>query len=199
MRTISESFNLIIEKQKQLDYYMPKLLRQSANRADIEIVESILDLKFNNELFELYSIADGIENDNQTSSGLLGLIPIHEFMSLTNAKNYYQNQIDFNDLFLNWDTNLKPDKKLFPFLQDGTGNCYWVDLNENSKNYNKIYWTNTVGDNPDYIFDSLTIMFHVIAESYETEIFWINEDGYLDCDFELFDNLVDKYKKKNRG
>lgn len=195
MRTISESFKIIIDKQKQLDYYMPKILRQPANLTDIEVAESKLNLKFNNELIELYSIADGIENDCKTPSGLLGLTPIHEFMSLTNAIDYYKSHIDFEDSFLNWDTNFKPDKKLFPFLQDGAGNCYWVDLNENTKNYNWIFWTNTFGDNPDYKFDSLTIMFYVIAESYEIGIFWTDNEGYLDCDYDAFDKLIDKYKK----
>ena len=150
---------------------------------------------FNRELFDLYSIADGIENDHKTPSGLLGLIPIHEFMSLTNAIAYYNSWIDFEDTFLNWDTNFKPDKKLFPFLHDGAGNCYWVDLNDHTKNYNKIFWTNTFGDNPDYKYDSLTIMFHIIAESYEKGLFWTDNEGFLDCDLEAFDNLVDKYKK----
>ncbi len=149
MRTIKESFKIIVDKQKQLDYYMLKILRQPADKTDFENAESKLGFKLNNELVDLYSLADGIENDCKTQSGLLGLIPIHEFMSLTNAINYYKNSIDFEDLFPNWDINYKPGKKLFPFLHNGAGNCYWVDLNENTENQNRIFWIITFGENPD--------------------------------------------------
>jgi len=70
MRTISESFKIIIDKQKLLDYYMHKILRNPANNIDIENVEKELDIKLNDELIELYSMADGIENDYETVSGL---------------------------------------------------------------------------------------------------------------------------------
>jgi len=116
-------------------------------------------------------------------------------MSLSNVIEYYKNSIDIEESFLNFDTSFKPDKKLFPFLQDGCGNCYWVDLNENTENYNKIFWTNTFAENPDYIFDSLTIMFHLISEAYENGIFWLDEDGYLDCDFEAYEKLETRYRK----
>ncbi len=79
MRTITESFKVILDKQKQLDYHMPKILRQSANKFDIEKAENDLGLKFNNDLVELYSFADGINNDYKTPSGLTGIIPIHDF------------------------------------------------------------------------------------------------------------------------
>lgn len=173
---------------------MHKILRNPAISSDIENLENELELKLNDELIELYSVADGIENDYKTVSGLLGLIPIHEFMSLSNVIEYYKSSIDFEDSFLNWNTNFKPDKKLFPFLHDGAGNCYWVDLNENTENYNRIFWTNTFGENPDYMFDSLTIMFHVIAESYIKGIFWLDEEDYLDCDYDAFDKLADSFK-----
>lgn len=194
MRTISESFEIIIDRQKSLDYHMLKLLRQPAQKTDIENTEAKLGFKFNNELIELYSIADGIENDFKTPSGLISFIPLYEFMNLNNSLDYYKNCIDVEDSFINFDTNFKPDSKLFPFLHDGAGNCYWVDLNEDSSNYNKIYWTNSYGDNPAYVFESLTVMFNAIAESYEKRYFWTDEIGYLDCDFDAFYDLFENYK-----
>ena len=196
MRTITESFRIIINKQNQLDYHMPKILRQPASIIEIDNISNDLELKFNKDLIELYSVADGIIVDNETPSGLTGLIPIHNFLSLTDAVDYYKSYIDFQDSFINFDTDFKPDKKLFPFLQDGAGNCYWVDLNVNTKDYNRIFWTNTFGENPDYKFDSLTIMFNVIADSYVQGIIRIDNEGYLDCDYEKFDKLTDRYNKK---
>jgi cell wall assembly regulator SMI1 len=195
MRTITESFKLIVDWQRQLDYYMLKILRKPASKNDLEMTECRLGLNLNKELIELYSVADGIESDDKTPSGLLGLIPIHEFMSLNNAIHYYKNYIDFDNAFLNLDTNFKPDKKLFPFLEDGAGNCYWVDLNDNTKDYGKIFWTNTFGDNPDYMFDSLTVMFQVISEAYEKGIFWVDDEGYLHCDYDAYGELKAKYGK----
>lgn len=196
MRTITESFKIIINKQKQFDYHMSRILSQPASIFDIDKVANDLGLKFNKDLIELYSIADGINIDYETPSGLTGLIPIHNFLSLTDAVDYYKNYIAIQVSFINFDTNFKPDKKLFPFLQDGAGNCYWVDLNENTKDYNRIFWTNTFGENPDYKFDSLLIMFNVIADSYEQGIIWVDNEGYLDCDFEKFDKLADRYNEK---
>jgi cell wall assembly regulator SMI1 len=195
MRTITESFKLIVDWQRQLDYYMLKIIREPASKNDLKMTESTLGLSFNKELIELYSVADGIESDDKTPSGLLGLIPIHEFMSLHNAVHYYKSYIDFDNVFLNLDTNFKAGKKLFPFLQDGAGNCYWVDLNDNTKDYGKIFWTNTFGDNPDYMFDTLTIMFQVISEAYEKGIFWVDDEGYLNCDYSAYSDLEAKYRK----
>jgi hypothetical protein len=87
----------------------------------------------------------------------------------------------------------QPGKKLFPFLEDGSGNCYWIDLNKNSPNYNKIYWTNTFGDVPDYRFNSLTNMLHVICECYETGIFEVDEEGYLECDYTKWGEVAQKH------
>ena len=84
-------------------------------------------------------------------------------------------------------------KKLFPFLEDGAGNCYWVDLNEGSNNYNRIYWTNTFGEDPDYLFESLTIMFQVISECYEKGIISLDEEGYLNSDNNLYYDIASKY------
>lgn len=121
MKTISESFKIIIDKQNEIGYHMPKILKRAATKTEIKQTENELNLKFNKELIELYSIANGIENNNET---LLGLLPIHEFMNLNKAIDYYKSSINFEFSFLIWETNFTPNKKLFPFLEDGCGNCY---------------------------------------------------------------------------
>lgn len=192
MNSISENFTSILDKQKSLNYHFPQILRGGATPKDISETEKTLDLTFNRALKELYSFADGTSTDNFMPSGLVGLIPIHSFLSLENAVFYYNQSMEFEESFHNWEKNFQPGKQLFPFLEDGAGNCYWVDLNENTVNYGRIFWTNSFGDDPDYTYNSLTEMFEVIAEAYKTGIIFIGEDGYLDCDFNAFDELSKK-------
>ncbi len=97
------------------------------------------------------------------------------------------------DSILNSDVDFKSALKLFPFLTDGAGNFFWVDLNIGTKNYNRIYWTNTFGEKPDYLYDSLTIMFQVISECYEKGIINVDSEGYLDSDYEKFGKIALHY------
>lgn len=189
MNKIIDCFNRILTKQKALNYHFPNIIKEPATLQEIEKTEKTLGLKFNDELIELYLFANGTDIDNVTPSGLTGLIPIHNFLSLEGAVSYYNQCIQFEDIFQNWTKNFRPAKQLFPFLEDGAGNCYWVDLNENTPSYGKIFWTNTFGTDPDYTYHSLTNMFEVIAEAYATDIMFLNNEGYLDCDFSAFDQL----------
>lgn len=189
MGSISESFKSILIKQKELKYHFPNILRQPASLAQIAKTEKALGLDFNAELKELYLFADGTDIDSVTPSGLTGLIPIHNFLSLEDAITYYDQSMEFEDSFQNWTKDFKPAMRLFPFLEDGAGNCYWVDLNENTPDYGRIFWTNTFGADPDYTYNSLTSMFEVIAEAYHTNLMFLDNDGYLDCDFTAFDQL----------
>lgn len=140
-------------------------------------------MRFNDDLLELYRFADGTDIDEVTPSSLTGLIPIHNFLCLADAVIYYRQSMEFKDSFYNWDTGFRPGEQLFPVLEDGAGNCYWVDLNVETPNYGKIFWTNTFGSEPVYEFNSLAGMFEVIVEAYETGIMFLDEEGYLDCDF----------------
>jgi cell wall assembly regulator SMI1 len=181
MNSITTNYTTIVNKQKQLNYYGVKLVRQPASLADIRKTEEALHLTFNDELIELYSFADGTEFEAMTPSGLTGLIPIHSFLALNDAVEYYKQSMEYEESFHNHTIGYIPGKQMFPFLEDGAGNCYWVDLNVGTSYYGRIYWTNT--------YNSLSSMFEVIAEAYQKDIMFLDEDGYLDCDFEAFDKL----------
>ncbi|TYR31199.1 SMI1/KNR4 family protein [Sphingobacterium phlebotomi] len=189
MGNIVDSFRIILDKQKELNYHFPNIIRPPATSQDIATTERSLSLFFNSELKELYSFADGTEIDTVTPCGLTGLIPIHNFLSLEDATHYYYQSMEFPDSFHNWTRNFRPGNQLFPFLEDGAGNCYWVDLNEGTTDCGRIFWTNTFGTDPDYTYESLTDMFEIIAKAYLTGIMFVGEDGYLDCDFDAFDKL----------
>lgn len=189
MKNIAESFKTILTTQKDLNYHFPGILRQPASLQEIAVTEKNLGLHFNDQLKELYLFADGTNVDSVTPSGLTGLIPIHNFLSLDDAVIYYNQSMEFEESFQNWTKDFRPARQLFPFLEDGAGNCYWVDLNDNTPDYGRIFWTNTFGADPDYTYSSLTSMFEVIAEAYSTGIMFLDSDGYLDCDFQAFDKL----------
>lgn len=135
MRTITENFKIIVERQKQMGYFFPNVLRPPASIEEIRSIEEKLRIRFNDELIELYSFADGIDVP-EIACGLLGLVPIH-------------------------------------------GRCYWVDLNEGTRHYGKIYYCNSYFSEPDYAFESLTTMFQTIAECYEHGAFYLEPEGYL--------------------
>ncbi|RZK24924.1 MAG: SMI1/KNR4 family protein [Flavobacterium sp.] len=180
---ISTYFQTIVEKQNEMGYYFPKLLRPPADFAEIMKAEEKLGFKLNEETIELYKCADGANLDDETPCGKTGLIPIHNFLSLSAAVDCYdvqKYQLGFDDLFTVWDTGYKPGSHLFPILEDGAGNNYWVDLNRNSYNFGRIFWTNTYPCSPDYKFASLTSMFKTIAQAYTEGVFFVDHEGFLD-------------------
>ena len=193
IKSIKENLKTILAKQKELNYHFINIIREPASNVAILNVESELGLTFNDELRELYLVADGTNIDNVTPSGLTGIIPIHNFLNLEDAIKYYKLSITFDQAFYNSEYDFSPGKKLFPFLEDGAGNCYWVDLNSESENFGKIYWTNTFGEDPKYVFSTLTSMFQAIADGYESGTIWVDGEGYLDCDFTAFDEICKLY------
>lgn len=199
MPTIKDSFEKIIARQQAMGYYFPTILQAPASEAQIQQTAQQLGLTFNEELVALYSFANGTLLDEETPCGKTGLIPIHSFLSLEDAMIYYQTgqepgsiTLEPEAYFKNMDTGYMPGNKLFPFLEDGAGNCHWVDLND-GPNYGRLYWTNTFGDQPDYLYNSLTSLFEVIAACYEQDVFFLDEDGFLDCDYKRFSELSGQY------
>jgi cell wall assembly regulator SMI1 len=193
--TLTEYFQKIIARQKEIGYGFPDLLNAPATGAQIAEAENELQLHFNPELKELYLLANGADSKG-LPSGKTGLIPIHDFMDLSSCivayNNYTELKDDYNrrlaneemDAFYNYNTGYIPGPKLFPFLTDGGGNHYWVDLNEGHEYYGMIYWTNTFGDPPAYTYASLTAMLQTILACYEQGIISLDANGYLDCDYD---------------
>ncbi|PHI18016.1 hypothetical protein CEQ90_20160 [Lewinellaceae bacterium SD302] len=188
MKKIRENINSIIKYQKELGYHMPNVLNPPANDKKIEQTEITLGLSFNKELVELFKTVNGIRQDGKTACGLTGIIPIHDLLDLDAAANY-SNYMDWDEHIDIYELTYDFGHKMFPFIHDGAGNCYWVDLNEGTKNYGKLYWTNTFGDQPSYLFNSLTDFFEAIKIGYQQEIFILDEDGYLDCNYKKWGEI----------
>lgn len=185
---IREDIASIIEYQKAMGYYMPNIVQPPATESKIRETEEKLGMKFNPELRELYLTINGVYLDGETPSGKTGIIPIHDLMDLDWSVNYYRdmNWKEYKEMYR---INYELGEKLFPFINDGAGNCYWVDLNEGTKNYGRIYWTNTFGEEPDYLFNSLNDFFDAILKGYESKVFSLDEEGYLDCDYKKWGQI----------
>lgn len=188
---LSNYFGNIINKQKSLGFNFCDVLRPAADEILITHAEQILDIEFNNELNELYALANGTILRTERNS-LLCIIPFYDILSLTDAVEYYKAVVNSEANFYNSDNNYSPGKKLFPFLEADGGDCYWVDLNTETENYNKIYWTTTLAQEPDYLFNSLSSMFETIAECYEKGIISLDEKGILRCDFVAWGQVAEK-------
>jgi cell wall assembly regulator SMI1 len=190
--TITENFKRIIEIQKQWGYYFPELLNEPASNDLIQRAENELGFKFNAEIYELYALANGAREDHKVACGKTGLIPIHNFFQLEYAVDEHQIKIGILEHFSKVLNNSYPGPKLLPFLYDGGGCDYWVNLNDGPK-YGWIYSTNSAGDPNDFCYSSLTIMFDVIRECYETDVFSLDEDEYLDADYHQFGLVSQKH------
>jgi cell wall assembly regulator SMI1 len=188
---LSNHFENIINKQKSLDFNFSDVLRPAADKILITRTEQILNIEFNNELNELYTFADGTIVRTERNS-LLCIIPFYDILSLTDAVEYYKAVLNGEANFYNSDKNYSPGIKLFPFLEADGGDCYWVDLNKETENYNKIYWTTTLAQEPDYLFNSLNSMFETIAECYEKGIISVDADGILSCDYVAWGQVAEK-------
>ncbi len=187
MNSIKESLKYIIEAQKNIGYPMPNFLKPGATDQEIEKAERETQMKFNDELRELFKSINGIRVRDEPPSGLTGIIPIHDLLGLKDAAGY-SSLMDWENHELVYSPRLS-GHKFFPFLHDGGGNCYWVDLNKGSENHGRLYWTNTFGDEPGYLFNSLTDFFNAIKTGYKNGIFMLDEEGYLDCDYDQWGKI----------
>jgi cell wall assembly regulator SMI1 len=192
MKSLTECFIDIVKKQKEYGYPFPSLLLPPATEEELTEAEKKIGFQFNEDLKELYRFSKGAEIKVSYKLGLIDLIPSYEFIRLKESLKYPENYNGYEDSFRNWQTEFQPGRNMFPFLTDGAGNYYWVDLNEDHVNYGKIYWTNTLQEDPDYLFNSLTNMFNVIRNAYYEGIIYVGGFGYLEQDYKLFGLLAQK-------
>ena len=194
MGTIKENINYILESQRNMGYHMPTIINSPASDKEIIEAERNIGMIFNDELKDLFKTINGIDIDGETPSGLTGIIPIHELLSLKGAISY-SNNMDWNEHKEMYEIEYEFGSNLFPFIHDGAGNCYWVDLNEGTNNYGRLYWTNTFGDEPDYLFNSLTEFFEAVKIGYEKGIYTLDKEGYLNSDYKEWSKICHELDK----
>lgn len=199
--TLISTFKKIIKRQKEIGYSFPDSLNHPANIKQIEKIENDLGFRFSNDLKKIYLFANGCKVRTSIEEEDC-LIPGYRFLSLEEAGKYYedniQNKYVFDELFVHWETEKKPGVYLFPILADGI-QCYWVDLNEASENYGKLYCAIKNGESPEYEFISLSVLFKIILKCYSETIFFLKDISFSDsscqvlsCDFVRYGELCQK-------
>jgi len=160
-----------------LEINMPEFAEAFQPRLSYEEIESMVSeipLKLPQEIHDLYNWRNGLVGDisrytNIYSSG--------DFSPLSTSLENYQNLIE-QDLII-CDEPLIPscDKhSLFPFFYDSNGYTYAVILNsENLLSSPVISINDDCGLRMQY--ESLTAMFSMIAECYETGAYYIDIEG----------------------
>lgn len=191
MTTIQDTLKNILLKQQEIGYRMLDWLQPPATLDTIQVCEQRVGFLLNEELRDFYLHSNGvILNEDSFDEYLL---PTMRMLSIEEAVEY---RLHLNEILetLDYPTDdFRPGTKLFPFLTDESGNHYWVDLNENiPENYGKIYWTNSWGDPDDYKYTSLSSMLKIVHDAYQQNIFGLDTDNWLTCDFQKYRLLAEK-------
>jgi len=190
---MQDYFRAILAVQQAIGYDWASCLQAPAEFEQILAFETKAGFKLNDELLELYACANGTQNPCNSDQAFL--IPIHQWLSLESAADYY---FAYKDTLASRSALFKepggyiPGPNLFPLLEDGRGSCFWVDLNADDEHYGQLFRTNTGGDASCYAFSSLTSLFKTISEAYDNQIISMDPEGWLECDYEDYYALASK-------
>lgn len=187
---ILDSFNEIIKLQQEMDYKMPELLNVGVKDDCISRIEDNYGLRFTEDLKALYMQHNGVHDSESLPMGLISLIPRYVFLSLEDAIKYKDGMDWEEDFYEFYEIEGFIGEDHFPFLDGSSGDCYWINLNEKSKNYGRIFWTNTLSIEPDYLFISLDSMLKCILQAYKGKIIYVDDDtGFLNIDYDAWHAL----------
>jgi cell wall assembly regulator SMI1 len=186
--SITQYFYRIIQKQEEIGYDYARFLNAPATKKDIHDAERELGFPLNDELKELYGVANGLNTDlNEVMpSGKIDLIPLQSFANLQCAIRDSKEYLDFAEEMLSKHLGAAPNQKMLLFLYDGAHTQYWVDLNNGSQDYGKVWLIQGYGDPCGIVFQSVTSMFEAICYCYESGLFSVTSDGYLDSDDRVY-------------
>jgi hypothetical protein len=178
---------------KNLDYSQrllndnSKIYNQGATNEEIKAAEIEFGAAFPEEMKDLYKNANG----NKVYPDFFGSLNLirgkYALLSLQEALKYY-NDIDWEEYQELYEPDYFPGDMLFPVLDGGKFDVFWIDLNQTSDNKNKIYYTNTLGTPHCYAFSSLENMIKIFNLAYERNIIFRSED-MIDIKYDEFFQL----------
>jgi hypothetical protein len=122
-------------------------------------------------------------NTSGVYSGLVGyIIPNWELIPIQNIKDTVKRLQDLKNKYpsLDW---WKPD--MIPFLTNGCGDYYCVRSLENDQSVYIIYHD----DEPFREFLCLEEFLNFTIECYEKKIYFLDNEGCLDCNYDLLEKL----------
>ncbi len=193
--SVTNYFQRIIQKQNEIGYDYAHFLNRPATLEEVENAERELGFQFNDELKELYSFATGLNVDlgQPMPTGKVSLIPLLWFANLQMAVRDSKDNWGFAEEMLSLNLGYSPEGKMLLFLYDGAHTQYWVDLNSSTRDYGKIWLVQGYGDPCGLAFQSLEAMFQTICHCYESNIFSVTREGYLESngqDYEMLYRII---------
>ncbi|MFZ1704839.1 MAG: SMI1/KNR4 family protein [Saprospiraceae bacterium] len=187
MSQIVLAFNNLSNMQHSLLTDNYDIYNQGATNAEIKAVEIEFGTSFPQEMKDLYKYANG----NKVYPDYFGSLHLirgkFALLSLKEALKYYNN-IDWEEYQDLYEPHLFPGDKLFPVLDGGKFDVFWIDLNPTSDNKNKIYYTNTLSTPHGYVFLSLENMIQTFNIAYERKIIF-RSDEMIDIKYDEFFQL----------
>ncbi len=144
----------------------------------IELELKKIGISNNYSLIQLYSWRNGLLDNPDRKIGELELFNNNIMLSLPLAINHYQIAL----------ANKNLSRNLFPIFSNGAGVYLLLDINKNSgKDSPIMIFSPTVllSESPQLTYKDLNSMFETLTECYKEEAYIVNEEGYIDVDYDL--------------
>lgn len=164
---------LLLALEQTLTKYHPVLVNRLNNgisTADINQRISPYNIDFTQDVYDIFSWKNGIQQKGTESPDQLLLFPNGTPLSLDVALGNFENSAVKNSLY---------ESNYFPLFTGDKENTLLIDLDENSPSYQMIslYSPSLMGQSePMTIYDSLTTLLGTVITCYDQKAFWINQD-----------------------
>lgn len=157
---------------------MISLLQPGLSESELTSFLQKVNITLPPDVYALYAWRNGVDEDALESKvlGQLALFPLGIFIPFEIAL----------DEFVTHTEGRYWDKNLFPLFGSGGGDYYIIDCQEDSSTFGMIYFYSPT--NVDFYgvvtkFDSLNSLIITITECYNSNLYYIDEESYLEVDF----------------
>ena len=157
------------------------LLRELAPGVPVERVRDELasvDLVSTPEIETFFGWHDGLSETPGLKLDDIYLFSIFYPLSLS----------ELTDVYRSFRGNVRWKDGWLPIMFDGAGDFYVVDLSDSGDGQVRHFWNEQLETPVE--FDSLTTMFQTISAAYDRGLIFLDEDGYLDDDYQAFGDLA---------
>lgn len=169
---VKEIINALNRTHKWLEVNIPPFasaFQPKLSFEEIQNVSSKIGFEFPEEIYDLYQWRNGVDRNISIDAMVF---PSGEFLPLNIALNEYQNLIDSFD---EDQQILFEGQPLFPFYEMN-GHCYAVLLSSEKRESSPVVKISDINEH-SISYQSLTAMFLMVAECYETGAYYIESEG----------------------
>jgi hypothetical protein len=168
-----------------MDAQRPGLIQALSSKFTIDqIHEAIPGYKIPQGLLEILLQIRGCEKFERIGLRLSTFIPDHELIAISEIHQTIQGLNECFALYPELD-DWKPD--MIPFLFDGAGNFYCVRTLENDQSVHIVYHD----DAEIWVYQDIEHFLDVNIECFLKNAYFIDEDGFLECNYELRDEIYE--------